>query len=197
MTARLLAAAAAGLAIERMAYILIWHFPVRFAAWCRHPVLGRVGGPVDVVRVLFYGFKVIQASVFGLWIHLHGGPQLAAAGVGAVLLGAALAIAGQTLNVSVFLRLGRVGVFYGRLFGCQVPWCRAFPFSMLSHPQYVGTVLSIWGLFLATRFPHPDWYLLPALETAYYVLGARLETDHPVLEQAYEIDAHIDRSSSG
>jgi len=25
------------------------------------------------------------------------------------------------------------------------------------------------------RFPHDDWYILPALETVYYVLGAYFE----------------------
>jgi len=53
--------------------------------------------------------------------------------------------------------------------------CQEFPFSVLSHPQYVGTLLTIWGLFLAARFPHDDWYALPILETAYYAAGAWLE----------------------
>jgi methylene-fatty-acyl-phospholipid synthase len=75
----------------------------------------------------------------------------------------------------VFYRLGAVGVFYGNRLGHTIPWCRTFPFSCLSHPQYVGTVLSIWGLFLAMRFPQPDWFVLPALETAYYVARAHLE----------------------
>jgi hypothetical protein len=25
------------------------------------------------------------------------------------------------------------------------------------------------------RFPHADWFMLPALETVYYVVGAHLE----------------------
>ncbi len=90
-------------------------------------------------------------------------------------LGGALIVTGQVLNVSVFYRLGEVGVFYGNRFGYQIPWCNEFPFSLLKHPQYVGTLLSIWGFFLAMRFPHPDWCVLPMLETAYYSLGAYLE----------------------
>ena len=43
------------------------------------------------------------------------------------------------------------------------------------HPQYTGALLSIWGFFLVMRFPHDDWYILPALETVYYVLGAYFE----------------------
>ncbi len=55
------------------------------------------------------------------------------------------------------------------------PGAEKFPFSLLKHPQYAGALLSIWGFFLAMRFPHPDWYLLPSLETLYYALGAYLE----------------------
>ena len=84
-------------------------------------------------------------------------------------------VVGQSLNFSVFYRLGTIGVFYGNRFGYEIPWCREFPFSLLQHPQYIGTLLSIWGFFLAMRFPHDDWYLLPTLETGYYVLGAYFE----------------------
>jgi len=35
--------------------------------------------------------------------------------------------------------------------------------------------MTIWGLFLITRFPHEDWVLVPALETALYMVGAHLE----------------------
>jgi methylene-fatty-acyl-phospholipid synthase len=82
---------------------------------------------------------------------------------------------GQSLNLSVFWRLGNAGVFYGSKFGRRIPWCRSFPFSVLSHPQYAGAVLSIWGLFLILRFPAEDWWVLPALETAYYVIGSWFE----------------------
>ena len=82
---------------------------------------------------------------------------------------------GQILNVSVFYRLGKVGVYYGVRFGHPVPWCNDFPFLLLRHPQYVGAVMSIWGFFLIMRFPHGDWFVLPALETVYYAMGAYYE----------------------
>jgi methylene-fatty-acyl-phospholipid synthase len=177
MTVVLLAGSALLLAIERIAYVLIWRHPDRVGRWCARPFVRRIGGPVDVVRALFVVFKVIQAAVFIAWIYVHGGGRLTfpAGGLGVIAAGSALILIGQVLNFGVFLRLGSAGVFYGNRFGADVPWCRAFPFSVLSHPQYVGTVLSIWGLFLIMRFPHGDWFLLPALETAYYGLGARLE----------------------
>ena len=81
------------------------------------------------------------------------------------------------LNAAVFVRLGVTGVFYGNRFGHAVHWRYGFPFSWIRHPQYVGTVATIWGVFLALRFPNPDWIALPLLETAYYVAGAFLEDD--------------------
>ena len=89
-------------------------------------------------------------------------------------LGAMMVAVGQGLNVAVFYRLGKVGVFYGNKLGYSIPWSRKFPFSCLKHPQYVGALLSIWGFFLVMRFPHNDWYMLPALETVYYTVGGAL-----------------------
>ena len=88
----------------------------------------------------------------------------------------ALAAAGQVLVVSTFYRLGRTGVFFGDQLGYAVPRCRTFPFSLLAHPQYVGTLLTIWGGFMLVRFPHDDWWALPLVETVYYLGGMWLET---------------------
>jgi methylene-fatty-acyl-phospholipid synthase len=177
MILELFVAAALLLAIERIAYVVITRHPAAFLAWCSLPIVRRLGRPLDVVRALFVTFKIIQAAVFAVWIDRHGGGDLRPldAGWPPLAAGAILIVAGQLLNVGVFFRLGRAGVFYGRSLGHDVPRCSAFPFSVFSHPQYVGTVLSIWGLFLITRFPQRDWLVLPALETAYYALGARFE----------------------
>jgi methylene-fatty-acyl-phospholipid synthase len=117
--------------------------------------------------------------VFISWCLVFGRGSLwpIEADAGVVALAVAAMLAGQALNVGVFVRLGQVGVFYGNKFGYRVPWCCGFPFSLCADPQYVGTVLSIWGFFLVMRFPHGDWFILPTLETVYYALGARLERE--------------------
>lgn len=188
LTGLLLAAVA--LSLERVAYVWIWRNPDEFSALSRRGALAVLGEPVDAVRRLFYGFKLIQCLVFGAWIAFHGGwlggsvPVFLSERSGAIALGLGLIAAGQTLNFAVFRRLGRIGVFYGNRFGHEVPWVHGFPFSVLTHPQYVGTVASIWGLFLATRFPHADWIALPLLETLYYVVGARLESQQSARQEA-------------
>jgi methylene-fatty-acyl-phospholipid synthase len=169
--------AAVLLSVERVAYVGILRRPDVFRRWCARPAIARLGEPVAIVRGLFYAFKVLQLSVFAGWCHVHGHGSLVPETSDPAVLGVAGALiaAGQVLNWSVFYRLGRIGAFFGDRLGYDVPWCREFPFSLMSHPQYVGTVLTIWGLFLALRFPRDDWYLLPALETVYYVLGAYAE----------------------
>ena len=176
MKVDVLAGAALLLALERACYVWAWRFPEGFRALCAGP--GRLApGPTDALRTLFVGFKALQIAVFAWWClaHADGAAWPPDAPWWAIAIGVALIAAGQTLNAGVFYRLGSAGVFYGNRFGCDVPWCNAFPFSVTAHPQYVGTVLTIWGVFLILRFPHDDWVALPLLETVYYIIGARLE----------------------
>ena len=166
--------AAALLSLERITYVWVWRRPrefrdlaERFAFWAT---------PIDALNALFWVFKAIQATVFVAWCAASGsGVDGFHGGVATLTAGALLLLVGQVLNFGVFYRLGRTGVFYGNRLGHEIPWCQAFPFSVLKHPQYVGTVLSIWGFFLVMRFPYDDWFFLPALETVYYAAGAYLE----------------------
>lgn len=174
------AGAAAALSLERACYVWIARTPDVFRRWCAHPRLARLGEPLTVLRKVFYGFKMIQLSLFVGWCYVYGHGSLIPATRDAVVLalGGTLIVVGQALNWSVFYWLGAVGVFYGDRLGHEVCWHRGFPFSVLSHPQYVGTVLSIWGFFLVMRFPHGDWSLIPIVETVYYIIGAWLEDRH-------------------
>lgn len=171
------ALAALLLAIERASYLWASQSSASFARLCASPGGVAIGEPTQVVERLFYVFKLIQAGVFVGWCWVHGGESALtiAAPWTAIALGAALIAVGQLLNLSVFYRLGRTGVFYGNRFGHDVPWIRSFPFSVCPHPQYLGTAISIWGLFLVARYPHADWIALPALETIYYAIAARFE----------------------
>jgi methylene-fatty-acyl-phospholipid synthase len=165
------------LAPERICYVWIARWPWAFRRVCRSPAVAWVGEPVAVVAMLFAAFKVLQCAVFLFWFHVHGrdGPWLEPRPL--VLAGAwGLAVIGQVLNWGVFYRLRGVGVFFGDRLGHEVPWIRDFPFSWVAHPQYAGTVLTIWALFLGVRFPYPDWYLVPLIETVFYAVGAHLES---------------------
>jgi methylene-fatty-acyl-phospholipid synthase len=171
-------AAAVLLSFERVCYLWIWHSPERFRDWCiKLATINISADSVEILQFLFCAFKVLQGAVFVGWCIIFSGgtlrpasPELFNLGVGGALIAA-----GQALNASVFHRLGKIGVFYGNKLGYRIPWSRKFPFSCMKHPQYLGALLSIWGFFLIMRFPYDDWYLLPAIETVYYGLGAYLE----------------------
>jgi methylene-fatty-acyl-phospholipid synthase len=169
-----LGVAAALLGVERAVYVWIARAPASFGRWCARYLEGRLGEPVTAVQWLFLAFKVLQAGVFVGWCAGRGGTFLALH-LPSLVGGAVLLVVGQTLNGLVLYRLGRGGMFFGDRLGHDVRWCRAFPFSVLAHPQYMGAVMSIWGFFLVARFPERDWFLVPMLETVLYAAGACLE----------------------
>lgn len=173
----LLPVAAALLGLERACYVWIARAPGSFRCWCARPGVARLGEPLAVVRSLFLTFKLLQGAVFLGWCALLGTPLPPPVHPMAWTVGGAALLAGQILSTLVFYRLGRVGIFFGDRLGYRVPWCRAFPFSVFAHPQYVGAVLSVWGFFLVARFPQDDWILLPVVETVLYVAGACLEAE--------------------
>jgi methylene-fatty-acyl-phospholipid synthase len=179
MKAWLLCAVAVLLSVERIAYVVIWRDPAAFKRWSTRPAMAWLGSPVDLLLLLFIGFKLLQLTVFVGWhVALGDGTLWPSSREPAVVaVGAILIVAGQALNLSVFRTLGKIGVFYGNRLGYTVSWCRRFPFSWFEHPQYVGTVIAIWGIFIVMRFPAPDWMLVPLLETVYYAAGAHLEQD--------------------
>ena len=82
----------------------------------------------------------------------------------------------QTLNVSMYNAIGKYGVYYGNKFGHQVPWCHDFPFNVVSHPQYVGSVLSIWGVVALLYSQGPSSITTIATYwTGLYVVTALIE----------------------
>jgi methylene-fatty-acyl-phospholipid synthase len=170
--------AASLLGLERACYVAVWRQPARFrdavTAWA-----GPAADPVDALANLFVGFKALQAAVFFAWCLYFG--ELAAADAGSPDAGARRRHAagrGGTMPQRRRVRAPRPHrVFYGNRFGHDVSWRYGFPFSWFRHPQYVGTVATIWGVFIALRWPNPDWIVLPLIETAYYVAGAWLEDD--------------------
>ena len=166
--------------------------PGAFAAWCTRP-------PIVVVERLFYLFKAVQAAVFLIWCWVFGEGSLwpTNRNLPVLVIAVGMILIGQVLSTAVFVRLGRVGVFYGDRFGHEVPWCRAFPFTLLAHPQYAGALMTIWGVFAIMRFPHDDWSVVPLLETVFYTAGTWWETRRGSAKRDDErlraVHGHFDR----
>lgn len=165
------------LGIERVSYWYVWNHPERFAACVRLQPQLTGSDPVLALRRLFYGFKAIQVGVLLGWCMLFGSTWLPLPTAGtAALVGGLLLLIGQVLNFSVMWRLGHDGVFYGNRFGRPIEWQTGFPFSLVSHPQYLGALLSVWGFMLVMRYPDPDWIALPLVSSAWYAWGATVES---------------------
>jgi methylene-fatty-acyl-phospholipid synthase len=170
------------LAIERLGYLYAWHRPEHFRRTAARLGLGSDG--VVALERAFYGFKVLQTLVITGWILWFGKGDLVSSSRVALIAGLALVVAGQALNLPAMIRLGRVGTFYGVRFGRFVPRCDRFPYSIISHPQYIGAGMTVWGILLASRFPASDWWILPAIQTTYYVIGSIQERYPPRGEEA-------------
>lgn len=129
--------------------------------WSRK-IVGRDAEPVNVFANLGIGLKLVQ---FAAWLsyYLSLGPvSWKQIPLPALALGPVLILAGQTLNAAIYKAIGKVGVYYGTRLGKTVPWVTGFPFNVVSHPQYVGTVLCIWGI---TLLAYQDLHQLPIVGT--------------------------------
>jgi hypothetical protein len=109
-------AAATLLTLERLCYVAIWRRRKTFRNACTRPPVGRPLDPVAVIAWLFAAFKGLQVCVFIWWCTVFGEgvlwPPSTSAAAG--MIGGALLVSGQLLNLAVFRRLGRTGAFYGR-----------------------------------------------------------------------------------
>jgi methylene-fatty-acyl-phospholipid synthase len=119
---------------------------------------------------------VLQFAAVALWVACTraGGPCLDPRRVGLAqwLFGIAAVAYGQSLNAGTFSAIGRAGVYYGCKLGVSVPWVTGWPFDAVAHPQYVGSVLSVWGLtaLLWGQVPGAALGALAAFWTSLYVV---------------------------
>jgi methylene-fatty-acyl-phospholipid synthase len=120
---------------------------------------------------------VAQFAVVCLWYtSYYGGVDLSKVPALHALLGLGLVGAGQTLNVSIYQAIGEDGVYYGNKLGHKVPWHRGWPFNVVSHPQYVGSILSILGAVILFWNQSPaGTAILAAYWCALYGLTALVE----------------------
>mmetsp|Transcript_28602 Transcript_28602/g.77173 ORF Transcript_28602/g.77173 Transcript_28602/m.77173 type:complete len:200 (+) Transcript_28602:64-663(+) len=103
--------------------------------------------------------KVIQFTALTLWFWTirPGGLCFSLEGVELWRWLAFLVLVsfGQALNVGIYKAIGKTGVYYGFKLGRKVPWVTGFPFNVMSHPQYVGSTMTIWGAMLMVHAVMP------------------------------------------
>jgi hypothetical protein len=133
-------------------YVFIWTQPGAFLRWSN----GNFRGvrTTKVFELTAHALKFCQLFAFIAWCVANQQDDLSFALVPIwAWVVAMLAIAaGQVLNIAVYRALGLDGVYYGVKLGYPIPWYQGFPFNVVPHPQYVGAVLSYWGVALVTYF---------------------------------------------
>ncbi|KAK9826416.1 hypothetical protein WJX81_002088 [Elliptochloris bilobata] len=156
---------------------------VLYAAVWLHPTVWRRlfrRRPVTAFqRAAFIG-KVGQATAFIAWFvaqtRLQGTTfSLWRVPPGSWLTFFTLLAAGQALNIGVYRAIGQDGVYYGTKLGKTVKWCSAFPFSVVPHPQYVGSALTVWGLVALLCGHTPGIVAVGALWSALYLMTGLIE----------------------
>ncbi|WJZ95377.1 hypothetical protein VitviT2T_014152 [Vitis vinifera] len=67
---------------------------------------------------------------------------------------------GWALANRVYQLLGEAGTYYGVRFGKNIPWVTAFPFGVISDPQYVGSIMSLLACISWVPFQYILLWLL-------------------------------------
>lgn len=165
-------------AFPHLFYAFVWFQPHLFRA------LAGPCRPVQVFAAVASVLKLVQGLAVAAWL-LEKSPvpwkkwperisALQWCGF-ALLVGV-----GQALNVSLYRAIGMRGVYYGTKLGEEVPWHDGYPFTIVAHPQYVGSVLTLWGGYLLlARVAPPGACLLLAFWSSLYLLTALSEAYFP------------------
>lgn len=122
---------------------------------------------------------MVQFSAVVYWYMLHRpkGLQLSAITPLQGVVCAALGIGGQALNAGIFRAIGHAGVYYGFKLGHKVPWVNGFPFNVVGHPQYVGSVMTVWAAAVLVWNQAPSGTgLLVVYWTGLYIITGWMES---------------------
>jgi len=141
-------------------YAWIWTNP---KAWIGVSKKLSSDHPSDVMSHVAHVIKIVQFATLTMFYISLGIPtidELINNGLVWRVLGVLFFIAGQVLNVGVYNAIGSYGVYYGCRLGKTIPWCDGFPYSHVPHPQYVGAVLSFWGMGLVAHTPLHNAFLV-------------------------------------
>lgn len=148
------------LALPHFLYAFIWFKP---DAW--RQLFKR--SSVDAFALAGAVGKVLQFTALLLWFSSSRDSGLcldwSLVTLSQWLLFLLLTCLGQSLNYGIFKAIGKAGVYYGFKLGSAIPWHNGYPFNMIRHPQYVGSVLSIWGLVALVWGQSPPDTLVYAL----------------------------------
>ena len=139
--------------------------------------MGAKKDPVEFFAQLAYLMKILSFLAIGVYSYSLGSYEFSNMTSTRCLLALALFGVGQFLNMSVYKAIGVNGVYYGTRLGKKVPWYNGFPFGTVPHPQYLGSALSYWGVFLFfyNASHHLPLMALGVFTTLFYAFSSYVE----------------------
>ena len=166
-------AVVAAMNLERVSYTVLWFKADKFKEVVEKSPVLKKKHPVDWVYSGFKFFKLLQFGTAAWW-YLTVAPRVIFADITHVRWAIAVAwiSLGQALNVGIYNAIGKDGVYYGFKLGRNVPWYEGFPFTVIHHPQYMGAILTEWGIFLLLATPAhivAGWYGLAVMQSIFYI----------------------------
>jgi len=89
------------------------------------------------------------------------------------IIAAVLIVGGQALNNYMYYKLGKDNIYYGKEYkvpGISDEYFSGFPFN-ISHPQYIGCILSFIGVFFLTGFNNNNSMRKGVLYLTLFIIG--------------------------
>lgn len=120
-------------------YALIWLFPRKYIQLTDLFNLNTL----NFTKSICFLQKIIQISFLAMLKYNNLIPFLTNINTLNILF----ILIGQLLNAMVYYRLGSKGVYYGNRLGHPIKWLTLFPFNVLRHPQYIGSMMTFIGLY--------------------------------------------------
>lgn len=166
---------AALLSLPHLLYAYIWTQSKHFMEQVNKYQPGL--DPVEAMYRLAWALKAIQFTSYGIYLFSLGPLELGNITFIRFLLFLALFGFGQVLNAAVFKTIKKDGTYYGTRLGKKIEWVEGFPFNTVPHPQYVGSVISFWGMaFLFYNADHhASLFAVAVLMTVYYTITGYIE----------------------
>ena len=167
------------LSVPHWLYAFVWTRSKAFERFV-FEYIGIVS-PVTVFSTTAHCLKVWQFLSLSAW-YLGKGPFLGLGdrSVPQLVIALGLLAFGQLLNISMMKAIGTNGVYYGVRLHRPVPWCTDFPFNTFRHPQYLGSVASLWGILLLIATPQhaaAGIFQVGVMHSAMYAITGYIE-DH-------------------
>ena len=132
--------------------------------WLRPDLIKR--GWKDVARVSMF-FRICQVGALAFTVGKYP------VNMNGWIMKFIIIMVGQLLNFSVYYTLGLEGVYYGSLYNKNLPIIHGWPFNVCKDPQYVGAVLTLYGIFLF--FPYFEIFVNTVYGILWFITTAYIE----------------------